>query len=517
MASAPRHRRDLIAAERCRLPSMLHGRLRIAVGYPGPYRLAMSSLAFQWVAELTSSLPEVGVERTCAGGPAIGRTLETGSPLAELDVLAWSCSFELDAVQLLRALDAAAIPRRRSQRDHRHPLIVVGGPLASLNPLPLEPAVDVFCLGAAERVWPQLVHAAATEPERRRLLRQLADQPGFFVPAHHTDDRGRPTARLRRLERNDIPDAGAEQVPASAWVTPWTEYSDRSLVEISRGCPERCRYCWISHAEGGLRSYPVASILDRVRQLSALTRRVGLVATAVGDHPGLQTILESCVADGVEIAVSSLRIPAVVPGVVRPLAASGARSLTIAPEAGSERLRRVLGKAITNDDILAAVDTAADAGIRRLKLYFLLGHPDETDDDLQAIARLTRDIRAHLGPARGAPPDLHLSVNPLVPKPYTPLFRAAMLDRPEWRRRRRLIDRGLRSTAVYRVDWGSHREAIWQGYLARGDASAFELLELAADGVPLGRLLTEHRSRIHTATLREWRGETPWHFIAPTR
>ncbi|HHQ48501.1 MAG TPA: radical SAM protein, partial [Acidobacteria bacterium] len=375
MGDGPSLRKELLGAERRLLELSPHGRLRVGVGYPNTYHVAHSSLAFQWVLRLTREVPGAGVERFVTDPGLAGRTLELGTPLGEFDILAFSISFELDAVNVIRTLEAAGIPVRREERGAGFPLVVLGGAVASINPLPLAPVADVFCLGAAERVWRPLLELALDEPDRERLLARLASMEGYFVPEHHLDAAGRPLHRLRRLEkrRHEMEEAGL--VPVSQLISPNTEYRDRGLVEMSRGCPEKCRYCWVSHNYGRLRAYPAEHILARVEELAAVTRRIGFVATAVGDHPELARILETCRSMGLDVALSSLRIPAMREEILRPLAASGARSITIAPETGSDELRRRLGKPTGNAEILAAVEAAQRSGIESLKMYFIAGLP----------------------------------------------------------------------------------------------------------------------------------------------
>jgi radical SAM superfamily enzyme YgiQ (UPF0313 family) len=510
-------RRSLLAAERRALSISPAGGLRVGVGYPNSYHVAMSSLAYQWVIELAGACPDVGVERFFAGTLADGRTLDEGSALGDLDLLGWSCSFELDAPNLLATLDAAGIPRRREDRDHRHPLVVMGGAVASINPLPLSPAVDVFVLGSAELLWPALLEVMHEYPNRERLLIELASRDGYFVPAHHLDNQGRPTGRRRRVEKRDVHMQDPTMVPASHVVTPNTEYSDRGLVEMSRGCPEKCRYCWVSYNYGRLRCYPKDGILDQVDRLRKITDRVGFVATAVGDHPDLAEILEACRSRNLNVALSSLRIPAMQEEVLRPLAESGARSVTIAPETGTDELRRRLNKPITNATILEAVETAQRCGIESLKMYFIIGLPNESDDDLIGIADLLEEAQALMvahGRDRGRVGTLHAGFNVLVPKPYTPYSREAMLTRKEARRRMLLIEKRIAGLANVRVDRPGYREAQWQAYLSRGSQGAFSAIEDAADGRSLGQLLSQHRAEIEASTLHHIDGEPVWQFIS---
>jgi radical SAM superfamily enzyme YgiQ (UPF0313 family) len=493
------------------------GRLRVGVGYPNTYAVGMSSLAFQWAVELAASCEDVGIERFFADPTAnSGRTLETGCPLGDFDVLAWSCSFELDAVNLLTTLDAAGIPRRRGDRNHRHPLLVMGGAVASINPLPLAPAIDVFVLGSAELLWPPLLELVRNNADRDRLLIELAERDGYFVPSYHLGIDQRPNGKRRRLEKRDAQMGDPAMVPASHVITPHTEYRSRGLVEMSRGCPEKCRYCWVSYNYGRLRCYPTEAILERVERIQRMTDRIGFVATAVGDHPELAEILEQCRRRELDVALSSLRIPAMREEVLRPLTESGARSVTIAPETGTDELRRRLNKPITNASILDAAETAFRCGIESLKMYFIIGLPGETDEDVRGIADLVREVREMMvshGRNRGRLGALHAGFNVLVPKPYTPYAREAMLTRKEMRRRMQLVEDGLAGVPNLRVDRPAYRESLWQAYLSRGDCTAYDALETAASGRSLGELMAAHRSGIEESALKTVEGDPVWQFI----
>jgi radical SAM superfamily enzyme YgiQ (UPF0313 family) len=510
-------RHELLSAERRAVAATPAGGLRIGIGYPNTYHVGMSSLAFQWVVELATGCDDVGVERFFAGPPSPGRTLETGSALGDFDVLAWSCSFELDAVNLLSTLDAAGIPRRRKDRSHRHPLLVMGGAVASINPLPLAPAVDIFVLGSAELLWPILVETIREHPNRDDLLLELAGRDGFFVPLHHLDSQGLPTGRRRRIEKRDAHMTEPAYLPASHVVTPHTEYSERGLVEMSRGCPEKCRYCWVSYNYGRLRCYPTDSVLERVERVRRVTDRVGFVATAVGDHPELAEILEDCRRNDLNVALSSLRIPAMREEILRPLAESGARSVTIAPETGTDALRCRLNKPITNSAILEAVDTAQLCGISSLKMYFIVGLPGETDADLEGIGDLLRRTQTLIvgrGRERGRVGTLHAGFNVLVPKPYTPYSRESMLTRNETRRRLRLIEKVVSGVPNLRLDRPAYREAQWQAFLSRGDCATYRFLEEAANGTSLSDILSSHRDLISKSVFNRVEGPPVWRFIS---
>jgi radical SAM superfamily enzyme YgiQ (UPF0313 family) len=310
--------------------------------------------------------------------------------------------------------------------------------------------------------------------------------------------------------------ADPAMVPASHIVTPHTEYSNRGLVEMSRGCPEKCRYCWVSYNYGRLRCYPTDAILERVDRVARMTDRVGFVATAVGDHPQLAEILEECRRRDLEVALSSLRIPAMREDVLRPLAESGARSVTIAPETGTDELRRRLNKPITNAAILEAADAALGCGIESLKMYFIIGLPGETDEDVTGIADLLRQVQEMMvdrGRGRGRVGTLHAGFNVLVPKPYTPYARQPMLTLRETRRRMQLVTDGLAGVGNLRIDRPAYRESLWQAFLSRGDCSAYSALETAASGCSLGELLARHRTEIEASALDPVVGDPVWQFV----
>jgi radical SAM superfamily enzyme YgiQ (UPF0313 family) len=257
--------------------------------------------------------------------------------------------------------------------------------------------------------------------------------------------------------------------------------------------------------------------MARVDELSEVTRRVGFIATAVGDHPDLAAILQQCRERDLDVALSSLRIPAMVPEVLTPLAASGARSVTIAPETGSERLRKMLNKPITNERILEAVETAQRCGIENLKMYFILGLPGETDDDILSIAsllRATHEIMLKHGRPRGRIGHLHAGASILIPKPYTPYQTTAMVDARDARRRIKLLRQALVGLSNFRLDIPSYREALWQAFLSRGTIEAFTALEARADGSTISQVLSGHRAAVEAATTNPDRTNQPWSFIS---
>src|SRR5512141_916428 len=289
------------------------GAYRIALGFPNSYEVGMSNLGFQWVYRLFNRIPDVVCERFFheENEPAV--TFETGTALSEFGLLAWSLSWEMDIVHILRTLQKAGIPTRRESRDERHPLVLVGGDIARMNPAALSPFVDVFALGDGERLVPRIAELLASGLDREGFLAAAAGLPGLFVPAvHGPRAEAAENAKVviqQPMSRKDI--TPEFEVPHSTILTPRTELADKLLIEISRGCTEMCRFCWAAYAMAPIKQYPAAAILKVAREARALTDRTGLIATAVCDHPEIETILAGLSELGFHIALSSIKIDAI--------------------------------------------------------------------------------------------------------------------------------------------------------------------------------------------------------------
>ena len=506
------HRAD----ERRLVPFTAHAPHALALAYANTYWVGMSSLGFQRTWELVNGAEGWSCERFFTDGEGVPRSVETETPLPAFGVIAFSISFEEDYVNLLRLLARAGIPRRRRDRSENHPLIVVGGSCATINPLPLAEFVDVFALGAAENLLPELL-GALEEVERDVALDRLAEAPGFYLPDRH-DPEGDEIPKLRKL------DLGAEQMrspghlPTTAIVTPRTEFREKFLVEMSRGCPEKCRYCWATFGMGRFRWHPTEEILASLARARQVTDQIGFVATAVGDHPEIERILLEAGRLGFRTAVSSIRIPAVTEAVLAALRASGDRSITLAPETGSDELRIKLNKPIPNSLLYEKVRLIFRAGFTQLKLYFIIGLPGETEADVDAIlevARRCREIMLEELAPTGVVGRIQLGTNVLVPKPYTGWQREPMADPAVLRRRIKRLKRGVSRLGNVSMGAMSVRQAIWQTYITRAGSDAADLLEAAADGEPLGTLLQRHSERIGKEVFQRLDGDLRWHFMRP--
>ena len=479
------------------------GRLRVALAFPNTYFVGMSNLGFQTVYALFNAEDGIVCERTFlppkselealrASGSGLV-TLESQAPVGEFDIFALSVSFEWDYTNVLTLLRLAGIPLRAADRTAHDPIVMIGGAVTFVNPEPLAPFADIIAAGEGEALIPPLVQAFREATDRTDMLRRLVSERGFYVPAfydvRYADDgtieafvtregtAAPPVVRKAALRTTDAVDP-----PATRIFTPETEFGSRFLVEVVRGCANLCRFCWAGYNYLPVRSFPKDRILDLARQARSYSDRVGLVSIALCDHPQIEEILTQLVEMGYTISPASLRLDDLTPTILRLLRESGERTITIAPETGSDRLRRVINKTMTNDEILAAADAIFATGFENLKLYFMLGIPTETDEDLVAIRELTLQLREimmkHARP-RGQVGRIVGSVNPLVPKPGTAYQWLPMEDDASIERKiRRMRSLTADIDNVY-FNIKSERHSFYQALLSLGDRRVAPAIEAA--------------------------------------
>jgi len=452
----PRETVDAAAllARETRLVPFVRERWRLLLAYPAPYRVGMSSLGFLTLHRLVSTRPGWSVERVFGEASASTgrlRSLETGAPATDFHAVGISVAHELDipgVAELLRGLGLN--PRRRLRRGG--PLVVLGGPLTAINPRPLAALADLVIIGEADVAMGQLCDALQDGLTAEHAPGALGDLEGFWWP----DTGASPPPALR---------VAVEHLPAHAalW-SPDAELRDMFLVEVGRGCNRACAFCATSREAAG-RCRVVAA--DRVlAQIPARATRVGLVGAAVSDHPELSEILGPLVEGGREVGLSSIRADRLDAELVGLLARAGLRTLTLGVDGASARLRSQVKKGVTEENLVTAAELAAGAGLRRLKLYQLVGLPSETDEDLDELVLFTQRLSRIL--------PVTLAVSPFVPKPGTPLAGAIQAPPKELERRLRFLRKGLRGRV--RIQPSSVRWAWVEARIAQGNEETGEAI-----------------------------------------
>jgi radical SAM superfamily enzyme YgiQ (UPF0313 family) len=466
------------------------GDVRVALGYPNSYHVGMSNLGLQVVYGLLNQTPGVSCERFflpdppemaayAAGGKPL-MTLESQQSVRNFDLVAFSCSYENDYVHLLQILELAGIPLLASERNENHPLVCVGGAVTLLNPEPIADFVDFFCVGEAEGLVDDMVDGlrAGVRLERKARLEALAQIPGLYVPSLYT-----PSYADGRLEAL-TPNAGApvqiaknyisrddfvEKLTASWIMTEDTEFANSYLIEVSRGCPYICRFCTVGFSYPKVRWTPVERIWNSIEAVAEYKPRVGLISASIGNHPEIDLLCHKLMENKISVSFSSLRADKLPDSILEAMVAGGTQSMTLAPETGSEDLRRSINKRFTDDEYFEASRRAFRLGMKNIKMYSMVGLPNELDkdmDSLVSLVRRTRQVQIEAGRAGGR---ITLSMGLFVPKPLTPYQWNAMASLELAESRMQQVLKGLSGLAGVKVNHETPKTAVIEGILSRAD------------------------------------------------
>ena len=495
------------------------GRIKAALIFPDSYYLGMSSLGFQVICHEIIQHSDISCERVFFQTDVLPRSFETQKSLSYFDIIGFSISFELDYFNVIKILHRAGIPLKTSERSYRDPFVIAGGICPSFNPEPLSDFIDAFIIGDGEEVIHEFI--SKYQSNKQELLLNLSQIKGIYVPSLYRPFYNENGALNRlypqpQIERRTV--GNLDQFDTvSRILTPDTEFANAFLVEVSRGCMHKCRFCVGSHIQK-CRFRSADNIIEQAKSdLAEKAHKIGLVGSSVTDHPQIDYIVSSLMNMGRKITFASMRADSVSEIMLEALASSGQETITLAPEAGSERLRGIIGKDISLEVIHEVIESALKKGISGVKLYFMVGLPTETQEDVESIVTVVKNAKKLMQGIMSFS-RLTISVSPFVPKPQTPFQWHPMEEVKILTQKLQFLKHEIGKIGGIRFTSSSAKWSAVQGILSRGDRRLANVLyAMQMKNSTWDKALKENKinPEFYLKRFREFDELFPWDHIKP--
>ena len=489
--------KKILAQERGYVLKSDAGKISVALVYPNLYAVGMSNLGFQKIYSTLNELEYVVCERVFLPSQEdVSSLKKTKSPLISLEsqkqinkfnVVAFSITFEMDYLNVLEILNLSRIPLKTDQRTDKDPIILAGGICPTFNPEPIANFIDVAVIGEGEEAVKEIMGSFKENKcsyKEKELSDILKGIEGIYIPseqnknngcaAHATNSHRQLKIKKRWLKNLDL------YPTSTSIITDQTIFGDMFLVEVGKGCKMKCRFCEAGYICLPVRNYSKETILNEVQKGKTYKNKIGLVGSAICDHPEIENILKDLHQQKLTFSVSSLRLNQITPNILKYLFLGGCKTISVAPEAGSERLRKTINKQLTEKKLFDSIRMIAESGIQNLKLYYIIGFPGETGEDIEGIIREVKSIKHFFNEARvkkgSADFLLTISVNTFVPKPKTPFQREPMENIASLKTKLKILKAGFKNVKNIKLIYDLPKWAFIQALLSRGDRKIGDLL-----------------------------------------
>ena len=481
--------KKLLAQEKGYVVKDKAGKISVVLVYPNTYNVGMSNLGFQKIYSTLNQLEYVVCERSFLPSEEdisyLKKTkkspisLESQKPLGKFDIVAFSITFEMDYLFALQILNLSHIPLKSANRLNKDPIIIAGGICPTFNPEPLANFVDLVAIGEGEEVIREIMERINEDRNplnRKNLPHLLTGIDGIYIPSEYPSKNGQKGLKIKKRWISDL-----DQYPtSSSIITDQTIFGDMFLIEVGKGCKMKCKFCEAGYICSPARFYSKATILKEVQKGKVYRRKIGLVGSAICDHPDIEEIMLELHNQELGFSVSSLRLNQITSNLLKLLELGGCKTIAVAPEAGSKRLRKAINKQLTDEKLFDSIRLIAESGIQNLKLYYIIGLPNEALEDIKSIIREVKSIKGIFNAVRIKKRMsmflITVSVNAFVPKPMTPFQREPMDNITSLKAKLKILKTGFKGNKNIKLIYDIPKWSFIQTLLSRGDRKVGELL-----------------------------------------